>query len=213
LVSEVLEELCYHPMHQGSYIPLWKELSRYPATLYLYAVGISALKAKNFELMGNLLSKPIANGFGQSQPAVGSLFPDCLVSEKENLRPLHPRSPRHSPLSDWLESRMRMIFAPDSTAGQYNDSFAPVFDQFELIGAVAFQTLMRKQRSHTSVPIGCWKWWRSADGGGLEHLKTDLEKHGVKSSLMQLDIFKNGVAEAQEVLSEVIEFCSKGRSW
>jgi hypothetical protein len=208
-VCETLEALCSRaPIVNGSY-NLWRELSRYPATLFLYSVGISALRSKNFELIGQLLSIPIRDAQGEEEPAVSALLPMCVVDKRESLWPLFEGQRRHTPLSDWLEMRMRALLAPNSVAEQYRDPFVQIFDEFEMISAVVYRAMIRSKRSHLWVPFGCWGWRRSGQEGILESLRTDLSSKKEQSKLMKLGVFHNGSAEATEVLGEVLEFANK----
>lgn len=205
--------LSQRPATQGRTYNLWSELSRYPATLFLYAVGLSALKANNIELIGRLFSTPLRSGMGENEPAVATLMPMCLVDKKESLWPLFEGSRRHTPLSDWLEMLMRHRFSPNSSPDQYNDPFTQLFDEFEMIGGVSYRTLIREKREWIWVPFGCWGWTRSVKEGILEKLSADIAKNGNQSKLLRLGIFSNGETEATDVIKEVLEFCRKLQLW
>lgn len=213
MVCELLQSLAGSAKPENGSFNFWRELSRYPATLLLYTIGISALKADNLELIGRIFSADMHEENRKILPAVAVLFPMCLIDRKESLWPLYDGQRRFTPLSDWLENRMRGIFAAQSNGDQYNDPFTPMFDEFEMLGALAYRALMRGQREWLWVPYGCWGWRRSDDTGRLERLKADLESNGAHSKLMRLGIFKNGEAEAQSVLNEVIEFAGKLSLW
>lgn len=146
LICEALDTLSQRPAAQGRTYNLWSQLSRYPATLFLYAVGLSALKANNLELIGRLFSMPLRSGMSENEPVVATLMPMCLVDNKESLWPLFDGSRRHTPLSDWLEMQMRDRFSPNSSSDQYNDPFTQLFDEFEMIGGVSYRTLIREKR-------------------------------------------------------------------
>lgn len=171
------------------------------------------MKADNLELIGRIFATDFREENRKVLPAVAVLLPMCLIDKRESLWPLHDGQKRHTPLSDWLENIMRGILAPGSNGDQYNDPFTPIFDEFEMLGAAAYRALMRGQREWLWVPFGCWGWRRSDDAGRLERLKADLESNGKQSKLMRLGIFKNGEAEAQAVLDEVIEFAGKLNLW
>lgn len=212
LICEVLEILCLRSPTQGSYFSLWRSLARYPATSFLYSVGLSALKADHIELIGRMLSVPITGGREEDEPAVSALMPFCLVETRESLWPLFAGQRRHTPLNDWLETRMRTHFAPNTSSDEYHDPFTQLFDQFEVISAVAYRALVRQKRAHIWVPIGCWGWRRSAKTGILEGLGSDLAELNASSKLMRLGLF-GSVEEAKEVLAEVIQFAGEVRMW
>lgn len=212
VVSETLENLCQRTPTQGSYFPLWRELSRYPATTFLYAVGLSALKADNIELIGRLLSTSVRGEGGEMVTCVSALAPMCLVDRRESLWPLFEGQKRHTPLSDWLEARMREQLFPNTGGTDYNDPFTQLFDQFEMILAIAYRVLVRSKRSHVWVPIGCWGWRRDSKQEILEQFGRDLKERSDQSQLMRLGLFADTV-EANEVLAEVVEFAGQIRMW
>ena len=213
VVCELVQALAGDATLENGSFNFWRELSRYPATQLLYAVGISALKADNLELIGRMFSTQLREENRKTQPAVAVLLPMCLIDKKESLWPLYEGQRRHTPLSDWLETNMRRLFAPNSSGDQYSDPFTPMFDEFEMLGAIAYRALMRGQRDWLWVPYGCWGWRRSDDAGRLERLKADLEANGEDSKLMRLGVFKNGQSEALSVVDEVIEFAGKLHLW
>ena len=212
-VADTLEALCHRPLNQGSYIPLWQELSRYPATLYLYAVGLSALKAANIELIGKLLSMQIASSNGKSEPIAKLLPPMCLIENRENLWPLYEGKQRKTPLSDWIESQLRFPVTRSLVAGEYNDPFSALFDKFEMLISICYRALMRGEREWVWVPTGCWSWRSHSGVDYLDELEAELGNAGAQSSLLRLGIFSKGESEALEVLNEVKEFKSKLPRW
>jgi hypothetical protein len=208
VVCEILQAIAELPRTQGQQFRLWQELSRYPSTLFLFAAGLSALRSDNLGLLGRVLSVPLKDDQRKDEPAVSELLPLCLVDRRENLWPLFEGQKRYTPLSDWLEGRMRACLAPDTDAEQYNDPFKQVFDEFELMSAVVYRVLVRPKRQHLWVPFGCWGWRRSGSEGYLETFKNDLAENGAGSKLMRLGVFRNQ-DEASEVLSEVTQFANQ----
>jgi hypothetical protein len=212
-VADMLETLCRQPVVQGSYIPLWRDLSRYPATLYLYAVGLSALRAGNIELIGKLLSMQIASSNGKNEPIAALLPPMCLVDNKESLWPLYEGSKRKTPLSDWIESQLRFPTTRLSVIDQFNDPFSDLFDKFEMLISICYRALMRVKNDWLWVPQGCWSWRDSSGVGYIGELEAELEHAGAQSTLLRLGIFSKGEVEALEVLNEVREFKAKIPRW
>lgn len=212
-VAVTLETLCHRPLFQGSYIPLWQELSRYPATLYLYAVGLSALKAGNFELIGKLLSMQIASSNGKNEPIAALLPPMCLVDNRDSLCPLYEGHKRKTPLSDWIESQLRFPITRSLVIDQYHDNFSDLFDKFEMLIAICYRALMRAEKDWLWVPPGCWSWRSRSGVDYIGELEAELGNVGAESSLLRLGIFSKGKSEALEVLNEVKEFKSQLPRW
>lgn len=211
MIFEFLQELLGGVVFQNGDAALWQQLSRYPATQLLYAIGISAIKADNLELVGRILTTPLRSGNGEVNPAVALLFPMCLGIRKEQFSELYGGRERYTPLSDWLEAKMKEVFSPTSDGDRYNDPFKSIFDEFELMGALAYRALTRDQRETIWAPVGCWAW-RSSDGGEIiQRLKDDLDTHSARSRIMRLGIFRSGDAEADTVISEVAKFSKELR--
>lgn len=78
LIFELLNELVGGVVFRNGDGVLWRQLSRYPATQLLYAIGVSAMKSDNVELVGRILTTPLRSGNGEVKPAVALLFPMCL---------------------------------------------------------------------------------------------------------------------------------------
>lgn len=212
-VSDTLEKLIHRPFNQGSYIPLWQALSRYPATLFLYAVGLGALKAGNIELIGKLLSMQIASSNGKNEPIVSLLPPMCLVDNKESLWPLFDGDRRKTPLSDWIESQLRFPIMRSLVVEQYHDPFSTLFDKFEMLISICYRALVRAEKDWLWVPPGCWSWRSRSGEGYIGELEAELGTAGAQSTLLRLGIFSKSESEALEVLNEVKEFKSKLPRW
>lgn len=212
-ITDTLETLCDRTLNQGSYIPLWQELSRYPATLFLYAVSLSALKAGNIELIGKLLSMQIASSNGKSEPIVALLPPMKLVANTESLWPLFKGSKRKTPLSEWIESQLRFLTTRSLAADQYHDPFSALFDKFEMLISICYRALTRAEKNWLWVPVGCWIWRDHSAVDYLDELQAELQKDCTQSTLMRLGVFSKGENEALEVLNEIREFRSKLPRW
>ncbi len=209
MISELIKLLTEEKTSEHSYYPLWRGLSLYPGTQFLYAVGLGALKAGNLELIERMFSLDIRTQNGHHQPAVAVLAPIFLCEDKRSLWPLFSGAHPLTPLNTWLEANMRALFAPGSNSDAYNDRFTATFDEFEILAAIAYRALIRKQDERLWVPFGCWGWRCRHDMGHFDRLRSDLENNGAKSKIMRIGVFREDESEAQTVLSEVTDFASR----
>ena len=120
--------------------------------------------------------------------------------------PLFNGQERYTPLSDWLEGLIRTVLTPNSTSLGSNDPFTDLFDEFEVIGAMAYRALIRERRKHLWVPAGCWAWRRTWNDEIPNRLLADLDSRNANSKLIRLGLFKNGKEEAKEIAAEVAQF-------
>lgn len=207
LVGEVLRLLATNRQRETSRYTLWQGLSLYPATLFLYGVGLSLVKVGNYDLLGQLLRTRVRGGKTEDEFAVAALFPTCIIRDREHLWPLFDGKQRYTPLSDWLEDRLRALIAPDIPKDGYRDSFAQLFDEFELLAGVVYRCDDRKKSGAWEwVPYGCWAWRDRGGDNILDTLRAELDVSKPVSRLMQLDVFTEGEEEARAVMEEVRNF-------
>ena len=122
----------------GSYYPAWFDLRRYPATLLIYALGISAVEAGHFEFLMRLLTTSISANNGQDALAVKVLPPYCLFEHPGQLSTLiEGKINKYAPLNDWIYDYLRPPFGAIIPEDR---QYELAFDRFEMILALAFAT-------------------------------------------------------------------------
>ncbi|TPE59747.1 hypothetical protein FJQ54_12475 [Sandaracinobacter neustonicus] len=205
LVAEMLERLSRREPVRGSTYNLWSALWPYPATAVFYAVGLGALEADNFELLGAVAAARLTTERGEKAGTVERLAPAVLVSDKSNLRALF-NSDRYTPLNDWLSQLFRPLVAPHAIENDYYDSFAPLFDRLEILFAVAYRAFDKGDRGW--APPGCWAWRHENQQKIQEQLKGELGALGQQAPLMRTGWFSS-TEQAQKVLEEVYAFAGR----
>ncbi|PZU44063.1 MAG: hypothetical protein DI568_16420 [Sphingomonas sp.] len=205
LVTEVLARLSRRDPVRGSTYNLWSDLWPYPATAVFYAVGLGALEADNFELLGTVAAAQMPTDRGETVRVVERLVPTLLVRDKSNLRALF-NSDHYTPLSDWLSQLFRPLVAPHAIENDYFDSFAPLFDRFEILLAVAYRAFDRGERGW--APPGCWAWRHENHQKIQGQLKGELGDLGQNAPLMRTGWFSSN-DQAQKALDEIYAFASR----
>ena len=115
---------------------LWLELQRYPAMLLLYALGLGAIEANQFQFLKHLLATTLRGKRQDDVPAVQILPPFCLFSGGgQVMQHLEGMDRRHAPLNDWIHDTVRShaeSIIPD------NNRYTLVFDKLEILMALSY---------------------------------------------------------------------------
>ena len=125
--------------HSGNGI--WYSLKRYPATLLLYALGISALKAgdKGISLLSLLLSTELLNEGRDDKKAVEVLPPIFLfLGQQTRLSGLlDGMEGQKLPLNEWL---LRLLYPFFKVSCISQKEFRDQFDRLEILIAICFRS-------------------------------------------------------------------------
>ena len=130
-------------------------LKRYPATLLLYALGISALQAgeKGIPLLSLLLSTELQQEGQRDKKAVEVLPPFLLLRENERIsKLLDGMEGLWFPFNEWLLRLLCPVFQSSCVSRQ---GFQDIFDRLEVLIAINFCSNDLEGRSDTGVvPFG-----------------------------------------------------------
>ena len=118
----------------GDGYTMWSGLKRYPATLFLYALGIGAVEAGRLRFVGRLLEVPIREEHREDKLTVQVLPPFRLFrGSGQEMRVMEGMDRRHAPLNDWIHQVLRpytaRVVAEDSR-------YTLVFDKLEILLAL-----------------------------------------------------------------------------
>ena len=130
-------------------------LKRYPATLLLYALGISALQAgeKGIPLLSLLLSTELQQEGQSDKKAVEVLPPFLLLRGNQQIsKLLDGMEGLWFPFNEWLLRLLRPVFQSSCASQQ---GFQDVFDRLEILIAINFCSNNPEGRGDTAVvPFG-----------------------------------------------------------
>lgn len=130
-------------------------LKRYPATLLLYALGISALQAgeKGIPLLSLLLSTELQQEGQSDKKAVEVLPPFLLLRENERVsRLLDGMEGLWFPFNEWLSRLLCPVFQFSCVSRQ---GFQDIFDRLEVLIALNFYSSNVEGRGDKgAVPLG-----------------------------------------------------------
>jgi hypothetical protein len=155
-----LERLSTVPVEGGNIV--WLDLRRYPATLFLYGLGIAAVQKDNLDLLGFLFGRSIRTVNRERSTLAQLLPPFSLFEAGGHVARLLPEKERaHAPLNDWLFELLRPFF---QSLIQDDEAFQFAFDKFEILLSLAYTHATRAGNCWT--PPGCFGYRR----GNLTHV-------------------------------------------
>lgn len=143
--------------HSGNGV--WHSLKRYPATLLLYSLGISALPTgdRGVSLLSLLLSTEL-QGEGQGDTKAVEVLPPIFLfrgQQTELSGLLDGMEGRELPINEWLLRLLSPFF------GDYfvsEDKFQYWFDRLEVLIAINFLSSNLDGRMGGALPFGLFAW-------------------------------------------------------
>ena len=143
--------------HSGNGV--WHSLKRYPATLLLYSLGISALPTgdRGVSLLSLLLSTEL-QGEGQGDTKAVEVLPPIFLfrgQQTELSGLLDGMEGRELPINEWLLRLLPPFF------GDYfvsEDKFQYWFDRLEVLIAINFLSSNLDDRMGGALPFGLFAW-------------------------------------------------------
>ena len=202
-----LRFLSHSEFASGSSHPAWDSLQYYPVTLVVYAIGMTAILKRRFELIKLLLvdTKSIQNRGGPEELSYQIGAMRALHSDTAQF--LHNRNqstPRLTPGSDWMVVRMRPMMV--EVLGEDVD-FEGLFDEFEFLFALI--------AIHASWGLYtgrfAWRQHRFSQKNLCTSLAAELKTLGLKHPLILAGFFEGSVERMEKALSRVEEMTSRMR--
>lgn len=185
----------------------WISLQLYPSLRLLYAGGIAALAAQNFNLLRVLMvdTKTPRYGLENDTPAVMDLFPIRVFSVEGRVasRILNlTQSSSATPMSDKLEIDLRPEF---STMMAEDNEYQRLFDYFEYFRCLVHADWSNQLGGPTSGSIGSFvqRIGRSRFVyDPLREIKRELERDGTNWGPLQAGFFDGSLDRVRQVKTE-----------
>ena len=198
LWQRALQRLSVTPQQSGMTYLLWGGLQRYPATLLLYSLGMSAIETGRFLFLAQLFGTPIHHEYQDDISAVqalapyGGLFDDgkvaCTLQGMEKMK---------YPLSEWLYSYLRTHFRQLLPTDK---NYQMIFDQLEILIGLAFGSRKEGLMGYWASP-GCFNYRGDTMPRILKHIENSISRLGDQSPYVSSNIF----GESSEVCRTQIE--------
>ena len=186
-------------------------LQRYPATLLLYALGLSALEADRLQFLGRIFETTIHREHEEDIPAVCMLPPSCYFSEGGRvMQILEGMDERYAPLNDWIHD----------TLWPYADRILPnksryslVFDKFEILLALGCSHNEDRQPEWYWAPPGSFGYRRDNRVQVFNEIEESLTTKQDQSPYVTSEIFGATAEECKQGLTKLKEFVHELGWW
>jgi hypothetical protein len=136
----------------------WLGLRYYPSVLLLYAGGIGAIAAQNYENLAAIFTARVGSSYtnGKSEEAVLEIGHALAELEDVKLFKLLPDHTRHYvPRSEYLFKLLQPRLDDLLFLGR---GYEDMFDRFEVMLALVHADLMFQSANHISGPLGRFAW-------------------------------------------------------
>ncbi len=186
-------------------------LQRYPATLLLYALGLSALEADRLQFLGRIFETTIHREHEEDVPAVCMLPPSCYFSEGGRvMQILEGMDERYAPLNDWIHETLRPYadrILPDKSR------YTLVFDRFEILLALGCSHNEDREPEWYWAPPGSFGFRRDNRVQVFNEIEESLTSKQDQSPYVTSGIFGSTAEDCKDGLTRLKEFIPKLRWW
>lgn len=200
----------------GTYYEPLRNLRLYPALLALYAGGMAAIAANNYETLTALLTHGrVIDHYGKEVPTVLAVNA-YRVMETEHARLMPGKRDHYVPFNDYLFASAHLRpslrdFLPDE------QQFAAAFDRFEYSVGLVHRDLREQDGSGAWAPVGCFV---HRFGAGLEvgqirivhEVASEIEEARARWPPLQAGLFGGSLDRALQVKSGYDEAIPNFRS-
>ena len=193
---------------------LWfEDLQRYPATLLLYALGLGAVKANQFQFLKHMLSTKISFEQQNDMPALQILSPPYLFSEDESaIRVLEEIYGGYATLNHRIQEVLRphaRSIIPDE------NRYSFVFDKFEILMALSYayynKSIYRIYRNLAPPSIFVYRDNNTVQI--FQEIEESLSTMQAESPYVTCGIFGETSEECEQGLQALKQFISDANRW
>ena len=166
----------------------WIGLSRYPAALLLYALGLGAVAAADgLSFLRSLLETSIEEQHRQDR-AAGDVLPPLRMFDGNAtlMRDLEGMDDRYAPLNDWMHTALRphvaRVIAEDF-------QYTLVWDRLEILIALSYLHRHSADPTRGWPPVGCFGYREANRTRILGQIEESLSSRGNESPYVACRIF------------------------
>ena len=178
-------------------------LQWYPISFLLYAGGIAALAAKNYDNLAAILMAPIKERTSSgSKPIVVPTIEGLLDAERFDSFKLLPGHERYyTPRSEYVYKAVQPYVDDLLFVGK---DYERMFDQFEVLLGLTYADVTHQEGDRIWGPIGRFGWKISGFGSREDPLKSIVEEvslHKDDSLLLKAGLFGGSFSRFEEIAS------------
>lgn len=183
-------------------------LRRYPSLLFLYAAGLAALAAGNYQTLASLLTQPKVKNDNGKETALCLEVSPHFVLDKGIAQKFSGLERRPTPVSEYLFDKLRL---PLLEYAPRDDEYQLKFDYFEYLLALVYVDLKGEESGNSGWgPIGCFGW-RGRYGNQssvMAKVGTELDIEGANWAPLKAGLFGGSVAQAKMAKAKFDTFLS-----
>lgn len=200
LLSKVLIRLAEHNNPESG-LNVWLAMRWYPCLRVLYSSGIASLVAANYQALAEILLAPVQERATDSEslPNANAVIDGARDShELFKLLPGHERNyiPRSEYLFKSLQPNLEDLFF-------LGRSYEQLFDEFEVLLALAYADRRAQQERNPWGPIGRygWKWRSHGSRSPFEVVVADALRRGADWGPIKAGMFGGSIERFETVAS------------
>jgi hypothetical protein len=187
---------------------VWLELERYPATLFLYALGVMTVYAKKLEFLHDLITISVAREHHENKFVVDLLPAACLFENDGVPKWLSGMEARRVPVSDWLCVWLKPFL---KNAFPTEKAYELCFDKFEILLALAYGYRSGRPPEWYWVPPGAFAYRNDNRTKILSEMKASLTPDGSESLYVTSKLFGITAEECLKSINDLEAFISRLR--
>jgi len=193
---------------------IWSGLRWYPVLILLYAAGIAAVAANNYENLALTFHAmgPDPDDAGSRLPLVQAANSGIRGEASSVFRHLPGLEKKYTPLSEHLFDHLRPMFDELLFLGA---DYEPAFDQFEVL--MALECAEQSSRRQAGMPVGAigrfgWKFRSGGASSPFHDLISEAKEKGPNWPPIRAGLFQGSSDRFQEVAPQ-FEDVLKRRAW
>ena len=180
----------------GSYV-FWSAMRWYPLSLLIYGAGMAALSAQNYTMFGPLFQSWLPSEHRRgARDEVTVRVQNQMNELSDAFKMLAGHERDYVPRSEHFfvvlrEPLDRMLFL--------GDGYERLFDEFEIISALAFADLTYEERQRVWAAPGRFGYKSRSSGGPYTAFVENALRQGDDWPLLKLGLFRSSAARFQEI--------------
>ncbi|MPY26712.1 caspase family protein [Shewanella sp. YLB-07] len=200
-LTKIISRSCDRLLANQDGLVVWVELRWYPLLLLTYCAGIAAIESKNYLSLAALFYTKLGSSDSYDKE---SFFVQKVASAAGELMDMFKTIPdherNHTPLSEYLfkilQPRLDDLFF-------LGKGYEAVFDEFEILFALAIVDLNKQQDSYLGAPIGRFGWKNHRNGTSpFKKLKSEASLHKDNWGPIKAGMFGGNYERFEEVAEE-----------
>ena len=212
LIQKIIARLVEVEKHTAGTV-LWIDLAWYPVLFLMYAVGISALAAKRYDILHMALLTPVYDGINRNSLPVVEPTISKLTEIVGDFKRLPDMERKYVPRSEHIFKKLQPMLEDQLFLGR---SYDHLFDEFEMLLALTYSDVRYPEGNHFWGPPGRFAWKERgvfSDDPVYSNFVKSLKAQGEKSKILQAGFFRGSLKRLGEVADGYGEQLARVNWW